>query len=94
MPKKELRQCPVCGRWRETVSATCSIKCARQAFPQKPKSPDPTPEQIEQACAEIRATWSEDEARRRRVGGAENDKNPIQTVPAGSTRHGGLHNMD
>ena len=94
MPKKELRQCPVCGKVKETVSATCSIKCARQAFPQKTKNPDPTPEEIEQACLEIRATWSEGEAQRRRVGSDASHKNPIQTVPAGTARHGKLNNTD
>lgn len=81
MPKKQLRQCPVCGKWKKTVSVTCSIKCARQAFPQKTRHVDPTPEEISSACAEIRAGWSEEE-KRRRQGLVKADRPGIKIIPA------------
>lgn len=87
MPKKHLRQCPVCGKWKKTVSVTCSIKCARQAFPQQQRHPDPTPEEIRAACAEIRAGWTEEEKRRRR-GLPQDDRTEIKMVPVPKTARG------
>ncbi len=89
MPKKQRKQCPVCGKWVETVSRTCSIKCARVAFPQPHRNPDPTEDEIREACAEIRKTWSPEETARRQVG-PKPPETPIKTISAPVTRRGGL----
>lgn len=93
MPKLVLKQCPVCGEWKKTVSATCSFKCSKVLFPPKQKNPDPTPDEIAAACAEFQKTWTPEEEKRRRVGGSRDDRNPI---PTGKLvfRTGGIHNLD
>jgi hypothetical protein len=89
LPKKEWKQCPVCGKWKETVSATCSITCSRIAFPQETRYPDPSPEEIQQACAEIRKGWSAEETDRRWVAGGKSESG-IRVVPTPKQRRGGV----
>jgi hypothetical protein len=89
VPKKVRIQCPVCGKWVVTVSKTCSIKCARVAFPQPNRNDDPSEDEIREACAEIRSRWSPEETARRWVGPRLPDS-PIKTISAPVTRRGGL----
>jgi hypothetical protein len=85
MPRRQKKECPVCGKAFETVSATCSIKCARQAFPQATRNPDPTEDEIRAACVEIRKTWSPAETERRRVGSGKSEQT-IKVIPGNFRR--------
>lgn len=71
------------------VSQDTIYKNAKQiGLPRRPRAErlsdkDPTPEEIEERSAVIRAGWSESEAERRRVGGKRQEWSPPHFVNSG-----------